>query len=127
MSNEPSKPNPNLSDDINNAISESELAGGADIKKLAVGKRLIVKTKNTVYTIEKREDGTYIYGNKKYCPVPMKCHINGSTFGGPMLKLDWVGVGMYLEFVLDVPDRKVGLIDGHGRIRTSKIQEVVEL
>lgn len=129
MNNQPFTPHPGLSDGINNAIAESELAGGADLRKFTVGKTLIVKTRNTTYTIEKREDGTYISGSQKYCPVPTKCHINGSTFGGSMIKVDWVGIGMYLEFILSVPEgeRKVGLVDGHGRITTSQIQEVFEL
>jgi hypothetical protein len=118
-----------LSDEVNSNITESELAGGADITKLEAGKRLVVKTKNTTYTIEHREDGFYIWGNRKYCPVPTKCHINGSTWGGSMLKLHWIGIGMYMEFIIDMPkeERKVGEVDGHGRIVTSQIQEVFEL
>lgn len=128
MGNDIFKPHPNLSDEINNAIIESELAGGADIDKLPVGKKLMVQTQNTLYTIERREDGVYISGNKRYCPEPTKCHINGSTWGGSMIKVGYVGVGMYLEFMLDVQgDRKVGSVDGHGRILTSEIQTVEEV
>jgi hypothetical protein len=129
VNSQPYVAHPNLSDEINNAISESELAGGADLTKLQVGKVLIVKTQNTTYTIEKRSDSTYIHGNKKYCLFPTKCHINGSTFGGSMLKMNWVGVGMYMEFTIDMPEeeRKRGLVDGHGRIVTSRIVEVTEL
>lgn len=129
MNSQPYVAHPNLSNEVNNAISESELAGGADLSKLQVGKVLIVKTQNTTYTIEKRSNGTYIHGNKKYCPFPTKCHISGSTFGGSMLKVGWVGIGMYLEFTIDIPEeeRKIGLVDGHGRIVTSRIMEVTEL
>ena len=46
-----------------------------------------------------------------------------------MLKLHWIGIGMYMEFIIDMPkeERKVGEVDGHGRIVTSQIQEVFEL
>jgi hypothetical protein len=115
---EPFTPHPNLSDEINNAIAESELAGGADLEKLAVGKKLIVQTRNTLYTIEQREDGLYISGNKRFCPEPTKCRIPGSNFGGSMLKMNYVGVGMYMEF----------FVSGYERvIITSEIQSVEEV
>jgi hypothetical protein len=46
-----------------------------------------------------------------------------------MLKVGYVGVGMYLEFTIDMPEeeRKRGVVDGHGRILTSQIQQVTEL
>lgn len=108
---------PNLSKEINDAIAESELAGGADLKKLAVGKKLLVQTRNTLYTIERREDSLYISGNARFCPEPVKCSIPGSNFGGSMLKMNYVGVGMYMEFY----------VEGNPRvIVTSEIQEVTE-
>jgi hypothetical protein len=122
------KPHPNLSDEVNNAIIESELSGGAYIEKLAVGKKLLVQTRNTLYTIERREDGLYISGSARFCPEPRKCVISGSTFGGSMLRMGYIGVGMYMEFMLDIPEseRKIGYVDGHGRIVTSEIQDVRE-
>lgn len=111
------EPHPNLSDEVNQAIAESELAGGAFVDKLAVGKKLLVQTKNTLYTIERREDGLYIQGNQKYCPEPTKCTIPGSNFGGSMLKMNFVGRGMYMEFHTD---------EHPTRIVTSQVQEVTE-
>ncbi len=112
------EPHPNLSDEINEAIAESELAGGAYIDKLAVGKKLQVQTRNTTYIIEKREDGLYISGNAKYCPEPVKCRIPGSNFGGSMLKMNFVGRGMFLEFIVDGTNKT---------IVTSEISEVTEI
>jgi|SRR5208337_2495886 len=122
-------PHPNLSKKINDQIAESELQGGVWIRKpegaavkdepyLPVGKTLKVRTMNTTYLIENREDGTYISGNAKYCPEPTKCNIHGSTWGGSMLKMGWIGVGMYLEFSTDKHPY---------RITTSEIQDVQEL
>lgn len=112
------QPHPNLSDEVNNAIAESELAGGVFLDKLAVGKKLQVETRNTTYTIERREDGLYISGNAKYCPEPVKCSIPGSNFGGSMLKMNFVGRGMFLEFHTDAHPTV---------IVTSQIQEVTEV
>ncbi len=122
-------PHPNLSKEINDQIAESELQGGVWMKQphgdavkdqpyLPIGKNLMVQTVNTTYLIENREDGTYISGNKKYCPTPTKCNIHGSTWGGSMLKMGWIGVGMHLEFSTDKHPH---------RITTSEIQDVQEL
>lgn len=112
------EPHPNLTPEVNAAIMDSELQGGADLRRLEVGRKLIVKTKNTTYTIERRADGDYISGNAKYCPEPTLCYIAGSTFGGSMLKVGFVGRGMYMEMQIE---GKPGLVT------TSQIQEVTEL
>jgi hypothetical protein len=110
------KPIPNLDDAVNDAILKSELRGGTQLDKLRVGARVEVQTLNTCYVIENREDGLYISGNAKYCPEPTKVYIPGSTFGGSMLKLNFVGPGMYMEYIL--PNGKT--------VTTSQIQEVRE-
>jgi hypothetical protein len=128
---------PNLSDDINRKLTQSEIEGGIwltmpeesatiayrEAKEkgnvLAVGKTLLVQTKNTLYRIEKRgEKDFWISGHPKYCPEPREANIHGSTWGGSMLKMGWVGRGMRLEFNLEP-------WDGH-TITTSEIQEITE-
>jgi hypothetical protein len=137
----PYTPHPNLSKEINNALAEQELLGGVFLKPpvgravqdepyLATGKTLYVQTQNTMYVIEKRgDDEFWISGNAKYCPVPTKCHILGCNYGGSMLKMSYIGRGMYMEFMLDIDpeERKRGSVDGHGVIVTSQIQEIIEL
>ena len=39
-----------------------------------------------------------IWGHPQYCPEPVAVRIEGSTWGGAMLKLRFVGRGMRLEF-----------------------------
>src|SRR5258708_1502008 len=95
------KDHPNLSPEINRNIRESELSGGVWVKELKVGERVEMQTRNTLYLIEKREDGLYISGHLGYCRVPTKAYIHGSTWGGSMLKVGFVGVGMHLEFATD--------------------------
>lgn len=90
---------------------------GAWIDKLPVGRGLKIQTQNTLYTVRKLNDGTLtIEGNRKYCPSPVQCNIHGSTFGGSMIRVGYVGRGMFLE---------VGL--PHGVMTTSKINEVEEV
>lgn len=108
----------NFSDEVNAAHDKSEILGGAYLDKLAVGKKLLVQTKHTLYTIERREDSLYISGNAKYCPEPTACRIPGSNFGGSMLKMKFIGRGMYMEYHTDAHPK---------RIVTSEIQEVTEI
>lgn len=108
----------NFADEINDAYDDSVLLGGADLNKLAAGKRLIVRCRDCTFTIERREDGLYISGHDKYCPVPTKARIPGSNFGGSMLRMHFVGRGMYMEFHTDAYPQ---------RIVTSEVQEVTEV
>lgn len=89
---------PNLSDDINRRIAQSEADGGFKLADLQIGRTLIIQTRNTSYMLDRHEDGLYIHGNEKYCPVVTKCNVHGSTWGGSMLKVGFVGIGMHLEF-----------------------------
>ncbi len=40
-----------------------------------------------------------ISGHPKFCPHPTMVHIGGSSWGGSMLKIAYIGRGMHLEFV----------------------------
>lgn len=108
---------PHLSDEINSNIAKSEMDGGVFVDKLPVGAMLQIQTRNTLYTLEKREDGTYLHGNARFCPVPTKATIHGSTWGGSMLKMGFVGRGMFMEFSTDI----------HHSITTTEIQELTEV
>lgn len=121
MNEQPFAPHPNLSDELNNAIAISEAEGGAYIEKLPVGKSLRVKTRNTVYFIERvaeGREGLTIQGHPRYCAEPTKAYILGSTFGGSAIKLGFVGRGLYLEFTTDKHP---------SAIVTSQVQEVEEI
>lgn len=65
-----------------------------------------VRTKNSIYkfTIDENLDiigvSTDLDGNppRKYLKNPEKVHICGSTWGGSMLKMGYIGIDMYIEF-----------------------------
>jgi len=118
----PFEPHPNFTPEVNDAIARSEAEGGAYLNKLAVGKKLIVTTKHHVFTIERRQDGLWIRGHEKYCPEFIPVTIPGSTFAheGSMIRLGFLGIGMYMEFY---PESYMG---GKKRITTSSILDVVE-
>lgn len=109
------KYHPNLDKGIVDKINESEKAGGIFLKDIAVDSTINIKTRNTLYTVRKTDSGETIKGHPEYCPSPVNCRINGSTFGGSMIKIDWIGIGMHLEFFL---------ADSEKTITTSAIKTV---
>ena len=93
-------PHPNLGDEVNGKIIESEIEGGVDLDELAEGVVLEVETQNHGYTIVTGGCGKeLIWGHPRYCPDPVSVRITGSTWGGSMLKIRFVGRGMHLEFL----------------------------
>ena len=90
---------PDLTPEVNAAIRQSEIDGGIWWDTVDPGFRVLVRTKSRTYIFEKRKDGeVYISGHPKYCPNPVQARIHGSTWGGSMIKIGWIGVGMRLEF-----------------------------
>ena len=69
------------------------------LDNLSDGEVLEVETQNRWYTIVVGRRGKdLIWGHPKYCPEPVAVWIEGSTWGGSMLKMRFVGRSMYLEF-----------------------------
>ena len=96
---QPSFPHPNLSDQVNHNIIASEVEGGVYLCDLPRESTLEVETQNRSYTIVLFESGAaLISGHPQYCPEPVLVKIEGSNWGGSMLKPSYVGRGMHLEF-----------------------------
>lgn len=65
----------------------------------------IIETKNRKYELRRKENGRFtIKGHPEYCPEDTDCVINGSTFGGSVIRVGWIGKGMRLEFVTQDPN-----------------------
>jgi hypothetical protein len=111
-------PHPNLSDEVNRNIVQSEIEGGVFLEGLPPATVLQIRTQHHFYTARLLGDSlAMISGHPKYCPKPVQVTIAGSTWGGSMIKSRFIGRGMHLEF-------------HHpafcGPIVTSPIQEIVE-
>lgn len=112
-------PHPNLSDEVNRQIVQSEIEGGVYLQDLPPATVLQIQTQHHCYTAVLLEDGSaLISGHPEFCPEPTTVAITGSTWGGSMLKRSYVGRGMRMEF-------------SHPRYRTpivtSSIQEIREV
>ena len=107
-------PSPHLSPAINANLASLEDMKGVFLDQLpsdALG--VHVRTRNSVYTLRHFEDGWKIKGGvvgARYVPV----QVAGSTFGGSMLRIKWLGVGMHMEFN----------VEGRRTLTTSQILDV---
>jgi hypothetical protein len=110
------RPHPNLSDLVNRHIVQSEIEGGVALQDLAPETTLLVQTQHSCYKLVLQgESQAWISGHPKFCPEPVLVTLEGSTWGGSMLKPRYIGRGMHLEFrhpEYDVP------------IVTSRIEEI---
>jgi hypothetical protein len=99
-------------------VLRSQIEGGVFLSNLPQHTVIEIETMHRCYTAVVLGKGeALISGHPEYCPQPVLVAINGSTWGGSMLKLDFVGRGMHLEFHHPEYDRP---------IVTSRIQEIRE-
>lgn len=92
-------PHPNLSDQVNSNIVQSEIEGGVYLWDLPSESTLEIETQNRSYVIVHCGKGeALISGHPEFCPEPVLVKIEGSNWGGSMLKPSYVGRGMHLEF-----------------------------
>jgi len=111
-------PHPSLSDEVNRNIIQSEIEGGVSLEGLPPDTVLQIRTQHHFYTVLLLGEGSVlISGHPQYCPQPVQVTIAGSTWGGSMLKMRFIGRGMHLEF--HHPAYSTAII-------TSPIQEIRE-
>lgn len=80
-------------------LVESEIEGGVFLTDLPPRTVLKILTRNRCYTAVTLGSGqALISGHPEYCPQPVQVAISGSTWGGSMLKVDYLGRGMHMEF-----------------------------
>ena len=92
-------PHPNLANEVNRSIIQSEIEGGVYLGDLPPSTVLQIQTMNHCYTaVLLGGSEAMLSGHPEFCPQPVQVAIAGSTWGGSMLKLQYVGRGMHLEF-----------------------------
>ncbi len=93
------------------------------------GHVVLVQTQNTLYRFEIENENKIIGkafkpdgSTPEYLSFDMPVYIAGSTWGGSMLKMGYIGVEMHLEFTYDNPDHREG--DVRRMITTSRIENI---
>lgn len=117
----------NLSNEINKNLVESEQLGGFYVNELSPAEIIKARTRNSIYTIRRGPESHEIKSEPvtsstakrtvSHFPDWTPCVVHGSTWGGSMLKIGFVGLGMRLEF---------STADMRGAIITSTIQEIAK-
>ena len=111
-------PHPHLSDVINHNIIQSEIEGGVYLPNLVSGDQLEIVTRDWVCHLEYLGDcRARISGHWRYCPEPVEVTISGSTWGGSLLKLHFIGRGMHMEF----------FHPSYHRVLTSRVLEIQQV
>ena len=85
--------------DVRDLLAKSEREEGIDVKGLPPDIIVTVVTENSTYTIlilDPETGDAIIEGGTRFT-TPTAVKINGSTFGGSVIKPDWIGKGMHLE------------------------------
>ena len=83
---------------VHRRIVRSEVEGGIRLGALPDCCRVKVRTVNRLYELDIREGRVWICGHPEYCPCPVPVLVRGSSWGGSMLKVAYIGRGMHLEF-----------------------------
>ncbi len=94
---------------------EATRQGGVDLAELPTLTRLLVRTQNTVYQVillSPGESKVLIQGGRFFAE-PTESYLCGSSYGGNLLKVSWVGLGMRIEVMRE-----------GRRIVTSSVQSV---
>lgn len=112
-----SVPHRNLHAALNRFFVQSEVEGGVYLSDLKPGCRLEVETRNHRYLLVHQGWGrALISGHPELCPEPVEVAVAGSSWGGSLLKSDFIGRGLRLEFEHPV----------HRLVTTSPIQTLRE-
>ena len=92
-------PHPNLADEVNRGIIQSEIEGGVFLNDLPPSTVLEIQTMHHCYkAVLLGGSEALLSGHPEFCPEPVLVKIEGSNWGGSMLKPSFVGRGMHLEF-----------------------------
>jgi hypothetical protein len=84
---------------------------------------LDVQTRNTRYHIVVSRDTDIVIQGGAFFPTPTRAHVEGSSLGGNLLKVGWIGVGLRMEIVADgrrivtTAVRSIVRLDDQGAVR----------
>ena len=74
---------------------------GLALRQLEPLTELMVQTRNTRYHIVVSRDADIVIQGGAFFPDPTRAHVEGSSLGGNLLKVGWIGVGLRMEIVAD--------------------------
>lgn len=89
---------PHLDPQVAATLKQSAKDGGVFTRDVPPGSTVLVQTLNTLYTMHNHGE-LWIAQGGKHLPETTAVRVNGSTFGGSMIRSGFIGIGMRLELV----------------------------
>ena len=74
---------------------------GVNLSDLEPMTKLVVRTSHSVYRMTVLQDTTVLVQGGPFFPDVRLGHLHGSGFGGNLLKVGWLGVGLRMEISVD--------------------------
>lgn len=74
---------------------------GVSLRLLEPLTELTVQTRNTCYRIVVSHEADIVIQGGAFFPDPTRAHVEGSSVGGNLLKIGWIGVGLRMEIVAE--------------------------
>jgi len=77
--------------------TDASAAEGLHLHELEPLTTVVVRTCNSVYRIIVSERSSVRVQGGRYFPDMTSAHLNGSSAGGSLLKVAWIGIGLCME------------------------------
>jgi hypothetical protein len=74
---------------------------GVALRQIEPLTELMVQTRNTRYRIVVSHDADIVIQGGAFFPDPTRAHVEGSSLGGNLLKVGWIGVGLRMEILAE--------------------------
>ena len=88
-------------------------ARGLDLRDVEPLSTITIRTRNSVYRIMVTHATSVVIQGGHFFPDPVCARVNGSGFGGSLLKVGWIGIGLRVE-----------IFAGDQRIVTSPVRDI---
>jgi hypothetical protein len=77
--------------------TEASAANGVCLRELEPMTTLVVRTQNTTYRIVVADEGGVMVEGGRFFPELTTAYLEGASFGGSLLKVGWIAVGLRME------------------------------
>ena len=74
---------------------------GVALRQLEPLTELVIQTRNTSYRLVVSRDADIVIQGGTFFPDPTRAHVEGSSLGGNLLKVGWIGVGLRMEILAE--------------------------
>jgi len=74
-------------------------ADGVNVSGLAPFTQLVVRTKNSTYSVNVQSGTSAIVQGGRFFLLPTEVEVSGGTMGGSIIKVGWIIVGFCMELV----------------------------